>query len=387
MGYAKEKYDLMIKEISEHKDFGKRNPVDIGVECGYSEKVVLEMLKKLSEKAEDKEKNNNLEAEQKEKGGLKRKKRLYYFFIRKDKKGKYIVSVNRDNWKVEIIEKIKGYDDNWDKYDIRGNIFVRTRGGYNNQKTLLWENVETKETKKLLTDKEIDGLMILKEGVLVLTPDELLIWDGEKITARKENTEVSFYKPSIFETDGRIYIAEDSYIYTIDSKLCGKLKRHEVIKPSTSGLVTEPYQLQELGVDEGKIFGYGSYERYGSGFFNTNKYYVDSVLELNTRIEKQFPFCRDIRNHRSSFSVLFRDFTTKNYGLLGTEIYSRKQMLSDDWSVEPVCIFERCLPRKQVIAEYDKDTFIALDENDDIIKIDMRNEREPVVIPVFEEEN
>ena len=40
MYLEKEKYDQMVKEISEHKDFGKRNPVDIGMECGYPEEDV-----------------------------------------------------------------------------------------------------------------------------------------------------------------------------------------------------------------------------------------------------------------------------------------------------------------------------------------------------------
>lgn len=49
MEYTKEKYDQMIKEISEHKDFGKRNPVDIGVECGYSEEEVMKLLQSFSQ--------------------------------------------------------------------------------------------------------------------------------------------------------------------------------------------------------------------------------------------------------------------------------------------------------------------------------------------------
>lgn len=42
-------YQDMMREISNHKDFGKRNPVDIGIECGYSEDEVLQMLQQLAE--------------------------------------------------------------------------------------------------------------------------------------------------------------------------------------------------------------------------------------------------------------------------------------------------------------------------------------------------
>ena len=40
----------MMRKICTHKDFGKRNPVDIGIECGYSEDEVLQMLHKLEKK-------------------------------------------------------------------------------------------------------------------------------------------------------------------------------------------------------------------------------------------------------------------------------------------------------------------------------------------------
>ena len=42
-------YLIMMKEISEHKDFGRRNPVDIGLECGYTEEDVLDMIHMLQQ--------------------------------------------------------------------------------------------------------------------------------------------------------------------------------------------------------------------------------------------------------------------------------------------------------------------------------------------------
>ena len=66
-------YARMMNEISKHKDFGKRNPVDIGIECGYSEEDVLEMLKMLSEKMDKEE--------------TKREQDKYYFMLKKRIKG------------------------------------------------------------------------------------------------------------------------------------------------------------------------------------------------------------------------------------------------------------------------------------------------------------
>ena len=40
----KEFYQNMMEEIGNHEDFGKRNPVDIGIDCGYSEEDVTEMI-------------------------------------------------------------------------------------------------------------------------------------------------------------------------------------------------------------------------------------------------------------------------------------------------------------------------------------------------------
>ena len=40
----------MMRKICCHKDFGRRNPVDIGIECGYLEVEVLQMLHKLEKK-------------------------------------------------------------------------------------------------------------------------------------------------------------------------------------------------------------------------------------------------------------------------------------------------------------------------------------------------
>lgn len=45
----------MLYAITKHKDFGKRNPVDIGIECGYSEKEVIELIRSLEQEAKENE--------------------------------------------------------------------------------------------------------------------------------------------------------------------------------------------------------------------------------------------------------------------------------------------------------------------------------------------
>lgn len=41
--------------ITKHKDFGKKNPVDIGIECGYSEKEVIELIRSLEQETKENE--------------------------------------------------------------------------------------------------------------------------------------------------------------------------------------------------------------------------------------------------------------------------------------------------------------------------------------------
>lgn len=44
-----EKQQKILSTIIHHADFGKKNPVDIGIECGYSEKELLDMIQKISD--------------------------------------------------------------------------------------------------------------------------------------------------------------------------------------------------------------------------------------------------------------------------------------------------------------------------------------------------
>ena len=368
----KKYYMTMFKEILAHKDFGKRNPVDIGIERGYAEKEVLKMLQMLKE--------SQNEEEDKETEGV------YYFFVKKNRK-RYVISVNSHTWEIKLIKKINSFDEDYGQYDLKGNIFVRTYGnGSDGQKTLLWEDLKSGEERKLLIDESIERLAILDSGILIITKNKLQVWDGNETLARKGNTIYVSSSDFIIEADDDIYFYSTyaPYVYSISKELKGKYKKHQIEYPSISEseTVTQSPKIQDLGVDEGKIFGYGYYERRENGFLGigSKTEFVNFPLKLDTGVGKTFCFQRSIKKY---FSGIVRNFTTKNYGLLGTEIYSREQMESEGKrSPNPVCLFERSLQSKQVIANYDKDIFIGLTKDDDIIKIDLNNEREAVVLSV-----
>ena len=97
--------------------------------------------------------------------------------------------------------------------------------------------------------------MILDTGVLVLMEGELLIWNGKDILARKKDSSYFLsFTSLLFETEHDIYIITGSGdLHSIDKELKNEFKDHGVIRPSTSGVVSEHYSVQEIGVDDGKI--------------------------------------------------------------------------------------------------------------------------------------
>ena len=108
-----------MEEIAAHPDFGKRNPVDIGIECGYQEESVVEMICYFQE-------NKDTQGTEEEQGEGREK---FYFLLSKkdlqsDKAGirapvqitgyknteskkHMIVAVNINNWKLEEIKDVE----------------------------------------------------------------------------------------------------------------------------------------------------------------------------------------------------------------------------------------------------------------------------------------
>ena len=355
-------YLAMMKEISEHKDFGRKNPVDIGTECGYTEEDVLDMIHMLQQK---KEKGEIYTGTSSDKTG--------YFLVWKEQKA-YIVAVEMRDWKAEVIKELKDFERK-DKFDIKDHIFVRTAG--NEKKTVLWENLETGEKKRLLTDETIRNLIILDNGILILIKTEMLVWDGDKILTEKKYTDSMLRISEVIQAGDKIYFyyIQNSYICAIDKLLKSRIIKYYVMTDSS-----EKKKIQEIGNDRNKIFGYWSAIK---DSYYSSTIYRDYPMKATKMEGKEFAFKRKIKDHQA---FIIKDFMSQNYGLLGTEIYSRKQMESPNGIMNPVCSFSRTILSKslcnQVIVDYENDIFIGLNKENDIIKIDMRNEREATVIPV-----
>ena len=192
--YTEEKkqyYMSIIKTISEHEDFGKRNPVDIGIDCGYTEEDVLGMIEML----------RAMQEEEDEKKGTSGKNNKYYFLLRQDYDKACIVSVEIDSWKVEIVKSIEMFQGELlgpctriDKWQIKENVFVYTIrhsenviGIRNNiVKEIYWENLETGEQRKLLTDENIKNFVIRESDVCIVVGNDIILWKNDGSVYKKK---------------------------------------------------------------------------------------------------------------------------------------------------------------------------------------------------------
>lgn len=376
--YTEEKkqyYMNIMKAISEHKDFGKRNPVDIGIDCGYTEEDVLGMIEMLR-KMQDEEDGKKATGEEKNNGNK------YYFLLHQgyDEKA-YIVSVDIDTWKVEIVKTVNKFNnitlfgDYINIWQIRKNIFVYVISHIDKEDGLIvgkevhWENLETGEQRKLLTDGNIQNLIIRESDVCIITENDIILWKDDGSVYKKEDAGGFCSSDLLIEADDKIYIVGSSSVYKLDNNL----NKQEI---------WSKYDLYRIGAVEyfnGKLSWYRyqenvhlfsssswSYEKHseGKGYF----YSTDSTGFYAPRLN-------------ASSGILVGVFSN-NYRLLQDEI----------WSIDnkhKICSFKRKTSKDsnqgQVISIPEKDIFIGVGGNDReeyLIKIDLRNERQAVTLPV-----
>ena len=354
------KEEQMMRAIAEHKDFGKRNPVDIGIECGYLEKELLDMMEKICAGQETEEDN-------KKTGRTK-----YYFLIEGKFDGKHqapwIVSVDIKNWEAKTVKKVENYDYRSGEFCIKDNYFVYQQ---KSSKILYWENLETGEKRKIFLDSHIQNFAFWNENIFILTNDELLLWDTDNIIKSFENDK-HVRGDTIVTTEKKLYMVAISRIYEINTDLSSRV----------------------LWDGHDKAYGYeiGAVE------------YIDDELIWYMCKEKGHS-CRKYReNMANDYSTECEGFyalrTVGSYGALNgifTEHYRllQKEIRSID-NKKKICNFPRKISNQgQVIAIPDKDIFIGVTSveaekilgglclhEDAIMKIDLREERSVEILPI-----
>lgn len=374
------KEEQMMRAITEHKDFGKRNPIDIGIECGYTEKEILDMIQKISGE-QDIEKNKNDE---------KTERTKYYFLVEGkfggDEKAPWIVSVDIQNWEVKTVKKMEDYQYIGGRFCIKNNYLVYQKGSGSvfmndtgDTKILYWENLETGEKRKLLLDSNIKNFSFWNGNIFVLTDDELLLWDTEKII-QKSKRDSYIAGDTIVTTEKEIYIVGTSTIYEINTDLSYREwwegyrrasgYRIGAVEFINNVLAWYVYK-EELHFFGDSSWSYRKYRNKGNNYSTGSKGFYASKVGAN--------------------SDPLKGVFTKNYRLLQEEI----RTIDNE---KKICDF----PRKtdsysnqgQVIAIADKDIFIGVTsakvgdcygvalKEDAIIKIDLQEERKTEILPI-----
>ena len=376
MYLEKEKYDQMVKEISEHKDFGKRNPVDIGMECGYPEEDVLEMLKMLSEKVEKKE--------------MKREQDKYYFMLQRGDKG-FIVSVDINTWSAKVVKNIPGTNirsaNQWHigKWQIKNHIFVWTLERNKNfvqtesDGFLYWENLETGDQVKISIDFKIQSLLITDNEIIVIPQyydrgDEIIGY-GFDGSIRKKH--IDFWGGDwLLEGEDKFYGISSQRICCIDKDFENQKELWNIESNITANM-----SMVAAGFDESDFYCY-RWKQISTGLLSFGNQY-DKFTEskgVKTSISG-FSSCYDI-----SLPTMYplEGITTKNY-----QLFQRKICRRNDFST--ICTFNRHLDINNnnggsVVGIYNKDIIIGVCEDkyreDILMKIDLRNEKVPVKLAI-----
>lgn len=362
-------YARMMNEISKHKDFGKRNPVDIGVECGYGEEDVLKMVKLLSENADEKT--------------LPKPENNYYFLLDRNENG-IIVLVNINDWSVRTVKKIPEFFSldmrpQYNKWQIKGKIFAWETG-----EVLYWQDLETgKEGEKSFRGESIRAFRICQNGIFVCL-DNAFIYIGFDETTRETTSKFNMFRePNLLLLEGeeKIYVVGSMETWSIDKKFQNQERVYKLDEDSYPGI-----NIIDTGIEKGKFY-YDCFEKIRIGNYRIADCYrkISENNECNQMIvDNPRPICSD----ENDFRNIMEGVVTKKYRLLGQKIYTRDGRFGR-------CIFPIKIDydnHGQVVGIYDKDIFIGVGEKscdmgkssweENIIKIDLNNDDQPVFLPI-----
>ncbi len=361
-------YEEMAEKILQHKDYGTKNPVDIGIACGYTENDVLELMRAIQKMQSD----------------VENKSEKYYFLLQG-----YIVSVDIKSWKVEIVKKIHHFQENifsakagdkWvNRWCIKNNIFVYTMvtAGEDirsyNEKEVFWENLETGEQKRLLTDENVTNILIRKSDVCIVTTTDIILWKKDGTVYKKEwhRRRNLFFEENdlLVEAEDCIYVIDDNSVYKIDCDL-----NSQEIWNHYNGSEASLFKMGAVEFVNGKLSWYGYQENV--------HLFSDSSWSIRKYIEGESSYSID--------STGFYPWKLDAGILLGVSTLNYRLLQNEIWSMDnkhKICEFNRDISKEthqgQVIAISEKDIFIGVSKGgENLIKIDLRSERVPVILPV-----
>ena len=347
----KEHYEKIMSEITGHPDFGKKNPVDIGIDCGYSEETVMEMIQFLYD-FKDQPKTGVRNRDDREK---------YYFLMQREIGGilEYdIVSVNINTWEVEPIKKAK-YSN---LFQLKGNIYAHVDNMYD--KYVIWENLENGKKGKFRADSAIEDVLIMEDGIAAMTGKSIIMFpfQGEQICIK---CDFIGYAKKLKMIEGR----DAFYVISVDGD---HSKIWKVEKDRPYWKVIFNYRGLEIVLAECED--------------NELIWYVEDSIGWgrNKYSERNLPgFEEGLNEDIGQEYGCIEGISTKNYELLYRTIYRKEDR-------KEICKFDRYMrygnqvTDRHVVGIYEKDIFVGVGMGGkDIIKIDLRDEKEPIILPVY----
>ena len=138
-------YQYILRTILRQDDIENKNPVDVGIECGYSEEDVVEAIR-LAYEIE------------------RSKSELLYFIV-----GSNVVSLNTFDWSVSVEKKIQ----KWYKIaKVQKGIWVIAYEDLNNRNksnkwNVEWENLRTEEKGTFHTQDEVGDIIVIEDGLVI----------------------------------------------------------------------------------------------------------------------------------------------------------------------------------------------------------------------------
>ena len=375
----KEQYEKMMEEIAAHPDFGKRNPVDIGVECGYQEEAVMEMICFLQGNKDEQGTGAGQSTKKKTESRQKEERDKYYFLkggrtlplhfglFNGRKSGKSvpryentestkrkIIAVDIHNWKIEQIKEVEKPF----LFRIKDAIYAWVDS--ESRTKLKWENLESKDHGEFNADSNIWGIIITEDGIAAVTQESFVLFRFQGETKRaslgvKGNSMLlegrdAFYIIAANSKDG----ITGSQIWKIEK--CNFRKKIIFDNPGVRVFTAE-------SSDDGlKWYGFGG---------GRLRLYLEDSLPNFTTVSAAYLLGNQIKYYGYTEGI-----STKNYKLLckrirkknGKKCFDFNRQMSDD-----IC-------SNQVVGIYEKDIFIGVNESGSIIKIDLNKDRAPVVL-------
>lgn len=213
------KFNEIAGKIMRHSNYGKRNPMDIGLEYGYKKEELEKFICCL------KEKKNDIEPE-------------YVYMVLEDK----LCEVNLNNFTVQEVKSVSSID----RYKIRKDIFVEyTEWSVN------WYRAHSAD-KGCKTFNHITEVHIVRSGILVSNGNEicLLYWNGDVSPKFSLPMDINQFSIAIEDKNG-IYLGRTRSYITSIQRINSKFDKIDIILDAK-----EEKHVSAVGIEQGELYYY-----------------------------------------------------------------------------------------------------------------------------------